>query len=83
MLNSALRITLTLLLLPLPTLVLAESATQWLERMSRAVHELNYIGTFVYMQDGRLETMEITHMVDAEGEQLVFAAGTEASVSAA
>ncbi len=66
--SSALRVTLILVLLPLPLVAAAESATQWLERMSRAVHELNYVGTFVYMQDGRLETMEITHSVDEGGE---------------
>ena len=45
-----------------------EDATKWLERMSRAAHSLNYIGTFVYMQDGRLETMQLVHAVDEAGE---------------
>jgi sigma-E factor negative regulatory protein RseB len=45
-----------------------EDATKWLERMSRAAHTLNYIGTFVYMQDGQLETMQLVHAVDEAGE---------------
>jgi sigma-E factor negative regulatory protein RseB len=46
-----------------------EVATRWLERMSQAAHKLNYIGTFVYMQDRKLETMRLLHAVDAEGER--------------
>lgn len=48
----------------------ADSPTvrQWLEKMSRAAHELNYDGTFVYLQDKQMTAMRITHTVDATGE---------------
>jgi sigma-E factor negative regulatory protein RseB len=45
-----------------------EDATRWLERMSQAAHSLSYEGTFVYMQEGRLESMQLVHAVDATGE---------------
>lgn len=46
-----------------------EDATRWLQRMSQAAHTLNYVGTFVYMQEGRLETMQLVHAVDGDGER--------------
>jgi sigma-E factor negative regulatory protein RseB len=46
-----------------------EDATVWLERMSQAVHNHNYVGTFVYMQEGRLESMKLVHAVDDAGER--------------
>ena len=64
-----LRIT-PLLLCLLPPVALAEGdAISWLERMSRAVHKLNYVGDFVYMQEGRLEAMRLVHAVDEAGER--------------
>ncbi len=39
----------------------AEEARDWLDRMNRAVEELNYEGTFVHMHDGRAETHYIVH----------------------
>ncbi len=67
---STLRASLLLLLLPISAVGATEkNAIEWLERMSRAVHELNYIGTFVYMQEGRLETMQLLHAVDESGER--------------
>jgi sigma-E factor negative regulatory protein RseB len=47
----------------------AEDATDWLERMSQAVHKLNYVGTFVYVQEGRLESMRLVHAVGEGGER--------------
>jgi sigma-E factor negative regulatory protein RseB len=48
----------------------AEADVQkWLERMSMAAHSLNYIGTFVYQHDGRLEAMQIIHAMDEAGER--------------
>lgn len=41
--------------------VSAQEARSWLDRMNRAVEELNYEGTFVHMHDGRAETMHIIH----------------------
>jgi len=45
----------------------AQEARDWLERMSRAVDELNYRGTFVHMLDGTLETLHIVHR-NADGQ---------------
>jgi sigma-E factor negative regulatory protein RseB len=39
----------------------AQDARDWLERMSRAVEELNYRGTFVHVLDGTPETLHIVH----------------------
>ena len=39
----------------------AQPARDWLERMSRAVDELNYTGTFVHVLDGTPETLHIVH----------------------
>lgn len=60
----------------------AESAIQWLERMSQAVHSLNYTGTFVYMQQGELESMRLVHTVDERGERerLVSLSGPDREV---
>lgn len=41
----------------------------WLDRMSRAVQTLNYEGTFIYSQQGELETMYIVHRVGEQGEK--------------
>jgi sigma-E factor negative regulatory protein RseB len=39
----------------------AQEARDWLERMNRAVEELNYRGTFVHVLDGTAETLHIVH----------------------
>ena len=39
----------------------AQPAREWLERMNRAVDELNYSGTFVHVLDGTPETLHIVH----------------------
>lgn len=38
-------------------------AKDWFERMSRAVEELSYKGTFVHLLDTQMETMEVLHTV--------------------
>lgn len=43
-------------------------ARDWLQRMVRAVTQLNYEGTFVYDHGGQLEAMRIVHMADGDGE---------------
>ncbi len=58
-----------LLLLALPSLLLAEDAREHLERMSSAARELNYTGTFVYLSEGRLQGMRILHDVDGQGRE--------------
>jgi sigma-E factor negative regulatory protein RseB len=39
----------------------AEEARVWLDKMNRAVEELNYQGTFVHVLEGNAETMRIVH----------------------
>ncbi len=46
-----------------------DSARQWLDGMSNALQLLNYDGTFVYLHDGKLETMRIVHQASEQGEQ--------------
>jgi sigma-E factor negative regulatory protein RseB len=41
--------------------VSAQEARSWLDRMNRAVEELNYRGTFVHVLDGAAETLYIIH----------------------
>ena len=46
-----------------------QDARQWLERMSKAAQSLNYTGTFVYQNQGKLEAMQIVHARDSNGER--------------
>lgn len=57
---------------------LGNDARVWLERMSTAMSQMNYQGTFVYMQGDAMETMRITHISDQDGvhERLVSLSGT-------
>lgn len=79
---AVIRTSLLSLLLAFSTAYAKEDASVWLERMSQAVHQLNYIGTFVYMQEGRLESMRLVHAVDdgGERERLVSLSGTNREV---
>jgi len=45
----------------------AQQARDWLERMNRAVEDLNYQGTFVHVLDGTPETLHIVHR-NADGQ---------------
>lgn len=58
-----------LVLLPAVANAAEHDAAAWLERMIRASHQLNYSGTFVYQQDGILQSMKIIHAVNETGEQ--------------
>ena len=49
--------------------VIADSAMEWVQRMSDAMRNLNYQGDFVYMQNNRLEGMRISHYKDEQGEK--------------
>ena len=42
----------------------AQDAQDWLARMSHAVEELTYQGTFLHMQGSEAETLQITHLND-------------------
>ena len=54
-----------------------KEASKWLERMSQAMSQLDYQGTFVYLQGDDVETMRITHVREANGvrERLVTVSG--------
>ena len=60
------------------SLLAGDSAHQWLERMSAAMSQMNYQGTFVYVQGDGVETMRITHVFDDHGsrERLVSVSGS-------
>lgn len=47
----------------------ADSAMQWVQKMSDAMRNLNYQGDFVYLHSNGLEGMQITHYKDASGEK--------------
>jgi sigma-E factor negative regulatory protein RseB len=49
--------------------VIADSAMEWVQRMSDAMRNLNYQGDFVYMQNNRLEGMRLSHYKDEQGEK--------------
>jgi len=55
------------------TIVIAENtelnAQQWLEKMSRAMKELNFHGTVAFFKNGRLDTMNYFHTFDHNLEQ--------------
>jgi len=51
------------------SVVYADSVEMWLDKMNKAVHGLNYSGTYVYINDGRIDTMQIVHRVDENGER--------------
>ena len=78
----------TLLLLVLASLsgVAVASDTnlphKWLERMTAAMSQMSYQGTFVYVRDGRVETMRITHVTDDTGvrERLYSVSGPHREV---
>jgi len=61
---------LLLVLVSVSSSVLAANSNQaraWLERMTRAMNQMDYQGTFVYIRDNLVETMRITHVIDANG----------------
>lgn len=59
-----------LILVSISGTVVADSssqARQWLQRMARVMNEMSYQGTFVYVRDGVVETLRITHVSDETG----------------
>ncbi len=56
-----------LLLALVSTQATAQEARDWLERMGRAVEDLNYRGTFVHVLDGTAEVLHIVHR-NADGQ---------------
>lgn len=45
-----------------------QDALSYLSRMSEALHSLNYHGTLVYIHDGQVESMQLIHKLDKDGE---------------
>ena len=68
---------LLLLLAPLGLLAGDDDPLRWLDRMTAAMSQMSYQGTFVYIQGENVETMRITHVVDERGtrERLVSISG--------
>lgn len=68
---ASFRVALLGALLFIPALVLGEDHDPevWIDRMAQAIHQLNYDGTFIYFQDGQMESMRIIHGVDSSGER--------------
>jgi sigma-E factor negative regulatory protein RseB len=58
------------------------TARQWLDAMAGALQSLDYKGTFVYLHDGKLEAMRISHRREgqAEKERLVSLTGSAREV---
>jgi sigma-E factor negative regulatory protein RseB len=40
-----------------------DAAREWMGKMTRAVRNLNYEGTFVYQHDARIDTLKIIHKI--------------------
>jgi sigma-E factor negative regulatory protein RseB len=62
-------VTLALLVVQLPAHAEQVDGQKWLERMSMAARSLNYVGTFVYENQGKLEAMRVVHAMDEDGER--------------
>ncbi len=45
----------------------SSKAGQWLEQMTTAMSQMSYQGTFVYVREGVVESMRITHVTDETG----------------
>lgn len=52
-----------------PFLQAADSADQWLQRFTDAMHSYEYSGVLVYSREGQLDSVELSHNVNEEGEQ--------------
>lgn len=66
-----------------PAFTLADDeALPWLDRMSAAMSQMSYQGTFVYMRGDVVESMRITHVIDERGsrERLVSVSGAQREV---
>jgi sigma-E factor negative regulatory protein RseB len=47
----------------------ADGVEMWLEKMNQAIHTLNYTGTYVHINNDRIDTMQIVHRVGEDGER--------------
>lgn len=81
--HLGLRATLVVLLAALPLVVAAApGAADWVERMARSMTRQDYVGTFIYHHDGRIEAMRIVHRRTDEGvrERLISLNGAAREV---
>ncbi len=83
--RAPLALSLLLLSLPLSLTALADSfddAQGWLHRMSVAMQELDYQGTFVYVRGNDVETMRLTHVRigDVVHERMVAVSGPQREI---
>ena len=74
-----------LVLISVSTMTMAGDSGQardWLERMTTAMSQMSYQGTFVYVRDDAVETMRITHVTDETGvrERLYSISGPQREV---
>ena len=60
---------LTAILITVVTPVAADPAMEWIQKMSGAMRNLSYRGNFVYLHDDQIESMEISHIKDSNGER--------------
>jgi sigma-E factor negative regulatory protein RseB len=77
--RGAFLLALSLCLSAVPEIIRAgDDGYRWLERMGAAMNQMNYQGTFVYMQGDNVESMRITHVVDSQGvhERMVSVSGS-------
>jgi sigma-E factor negative regulatory protein RseB len=60
----------------------SQQASEWLERMTTAMSQMTYQGTFVYVHDDTVESMRITHVTDDTGvrERLYSVSGPHREV---
>jgi len=60
----------------------SDDAGDWVERMSAAMSQMSYQGTFVYVQGDEVESMRITHVSDEKGvrERLVSVSGAQREI---
>jgi len=67
------RITVSLALLCTAAFAMADPSRQvnleWLHTIALAAHQTNYSGTFVHQYGNRLETSNVTHVFDQNGDQ--------------
>lgn len=56
-------------LMLLPFVHAADSADQWLQRFTEAMHSYEYSGVLVYSREGQLDAVELSHNVNEQGEQ--------------
>jgi sigma-E factor negative regulatory protein RseB len=67
--NNILRIAGAIVLLTASFAVGAASAVDWLNSMSRAMQSESYTGTYVYLHGDQLESLQINHLRDGNGER--------------